>query len=294
MSKPCKLRRQPRSLAAKLALLPTSLAVAVCFYGCLIWTVVISVSKSKLMPNYGFSGLMNYRRLFASLRWETAYSNMFVFGALFILLSLMLGVVLAMLLDRNIKAEGIFRGIFLYPLSMSFIVTGLAWQWFLNPSLGLQQLVRGFGFSHFAFDWIVDQDRALYTVAIAAAWHAAGLVMALTLARLRGVDPHIWNATRIDGVHPLRVYWHVVLPMIRPAIFTSVVLLTEVVVKSYDIVIAMTGGGPGGATDLPSLFVVDFSFHRASLGVAAAGAVVMLASAIAALAPLLYLSRKPA
>ena len=290
MSKPCKSRRQPRNLAAKLALLPTSLAVAVCFYGCLIWTLVISVSASKLLPNYGFSGLMNYRRLFASLRWETAYSNMFVFGALFILMSLMLGVILAMLLDRNIRAEGIFRGIFLYPLSMSFIVTGLAWQWFLNPSLGLQQLARRLGFSHFTFDWIVDQDRALYTVAIAAAWHAAGLVMALTLTGLRGVDPHIWSATRIDGVHPLRVYWHVVLPMSRPAI----VLLTEVVVKSYDIVIAMTGGGPGGATDLPSLFIVDFSFHRASLGVAAAGAVVMLASVIAALAPLLYLSRKPA
>jgi len=292
MRQPSNRRWLPRDLAAKLALLPTTVVMATCFYGCLLWTLLISVSTSKLLPNHGFSGLMNYRRLFASLRWETAYANLFVFGALFTLLSLVLGVVLAMLLDRNLRAEGLFRSIILYPMSMSFIVTGLAWQWFLNPSLGLQQFVRGFGFRDFTFDWIVDQDRAMYTVAIAAAWHSAGLVMALTLAGLRAVDPQIWSATRIEGVHPLRVYWHVVLPMIRPALFTSVVLLTEIVVKSYDIVIAMTGGGPGGATDLPSLFVVDFSFHRGSLGVAAAGAVVMLASVIGALAPLLYFSRK--
>ncbi len=294
MRMPSHPRWLPRNLAAKLALLPTSLAMAACFYGCLVWTLVISVSASKLLPNYGFIGLMNYRRLFAGLRWETAYSNLFCFGATFILISLLLGVALAIVLDRNLRAEGLFRGIFLYPLSMSFIVTGLAWQWFLNPTLGLQQFVRGMGLRHFTFDWIVDQDRALYAVAIAAAWHAAGLVMALTLASLRGIDPSVWSATRVDRVHPIRVYWHIVLPMIRPAIFTCIVLLTEIVVKSYDIMIAMTGGGPGGATDLPSLFIVDFSFHRASLGVAAAGAVVLVASVIAALAPLLYLSRKPA
>jgi glucose/mannose transport system permease protein len=287
-------RQLARRLAPKLALSPTLLATGICFYGCLLWTVTVSFTRSQLLPVYGPAGLLNYHRLFTSLRWNTAYSNMLLFGASVMLLALVLGVALAVLLDRKLRATALFRGIFLLPMSLSFIVTGLAWQWLLNPSVGLQQFVRELGWAHFAFDWIADPARAIYTVAIAAAWHAAGLVMVLTLASLRAVDPNIWHATRIDGIRPWRVYWHILLPLARPALLTAAVLLIELVMKTYDLVIAMTHGGPGGTTDLPSLFVVDFSFHRASLGVAAAGAVVMLGSALAALIPLLYLSRRRA
>jgi glucose/mannose transport system permease protein len=287
-------RQLARRLAPKLALSPTLLATGICFYGCLLWTVTVSFTRSQLLPVYRPAGLLNYHRLFTSLRWNTAYSNMLLFGASVTLLALVLGVALAVLLDRKLRATALFRGIFLLPMSLSFIVTGLAWQWLLNPSVGLQQFVRELGWMHFAFDWIADPARAIYTVAIAAAWHAAGLVMVLTLASLRAVDPNIWHATRVDGIRPWRVYWHILLPLARPALLTAAVLLIELVMKTYDLVIAMTHGGPGGTTDLPSLFVVDFSFHRASLGVAAAGAVVMLGSALAALIPLLYLSRRRA
>jgi glucose/mannose transport system permease protein len=281
-------------LAPKLALAPTLLATGICLYGCLLWTITVSFTTSQLLPSYRWAGLINYHRLFRSLRWHTAYANMLLFGASFMLLSLVLGAGLAVLLDRKLRAASIFRGIFLLPMALSFIVTGLAWQWLLNPGVGLQHFVRELGWSRFTFDWIADPACAIFAVAIAAAWHAAGLVMVLTLASLRAVDPSIWQATRVDGIPPWRVYWHILLPMARPALLTAAVLLLEVVIRTYDLVIAMTHGGPGGTTDLPSLFVVDFSFHRASLGVAAAGAVVMLGSALAALAPLLYLSRRRA
>jgi glucose/mannose transport system permease protein len=288
------LSRPARPWAPKLALAPTLLAGGVCFYGCLLWTVMISFTPSRLLPVYRSAGLLNYRRLFSSLRWNTAYTNMLLYGASFVLLTLALGAALAVLLDRKLRAASMFRGIFLLPMSLSFIVTGLAWQWLLNPGVGLQHFVRDLGWLHFSCDWITDPARAIFAVAIAAAWHAAGLVMLLTLASLRAVDPNIWHAARIDGIPAWRVYWHILLPMARPALLTAAVLLIELVIKTYDLVIAMTHGGPGGTTDLPSLFVVDFSFHRASLGVAAAGAVVMLATALAALAPLLYLSRRRA
>ena len=260
----------------------------IAFIGCLLWTVYISFTGSRLLPDYEWVAFAQYERLFATLRWQIAYSNMFIFGVLFIGICLVLGFVLAVAIDQHIRAEGLFRTIFLYPLSMSFVVTGLAWQWFLNPTLGLQAVVRDLGFENFVFDWLVRGDRAIYTLVIAAVWQASGLVMAIMLAGLRGIDKEIWRATRIDGVHPARVYWHVVLPMLRPMVMTAVVLLAIGVVKSYDLVVAMTGGGPGNASDLPARFVIDHTFQRANLGLAAAGAVAMLVAMAAAVVPYLY------
>lgn len=282
------LAKLRRDLPAKLAVTPSVVIALIAFIGCLLWTVYISFTGSRLLPDYEWVAFAQYERLFATLRWQIAYSNMFIFGVLFIGICLVLGFVLAVAIDQHIRAEGLFRTIFLYPLSMSFVVTGLAWQWFLNPTLGLQAVVRDLGFENFVFDWLVRGDRAIYTLVIAAVWQASGLVMAIMLAGLRGIDKEIWRATRIDGVHPARVYWHVVLPMLRPMVMTAVVLLAIGVVKSYDLVVAMTGGGPGNASDLPARFVIDHTFQRANLGLAAAGAVVMLVTMAAAVVPYLY------
>ncbi|HSK41723.1 MAG TPA: sugar ABC transporter permease [Arenibaculum sp.] len=277
-----------RNLSAKLVLAPTILAMAVCFYGAILWTTYISFTRSGLLPNYTFVGIDQYVRLFNTGRWLTAYTNMFLFGGLFIAGALALGTLLAILIDSRVRFEGVFRAIFLYPLSMSFIVTGLAWQWFLSPTIGLQSFVRDLGWQSFTFDWIVHRETAVYTLVFAAMWHSSGLIMAIMLAGLRSIDAEIWRAARIDGIPRARVYLNIVLPMLRPLVVTCVVLLAVAVVKSYDLVVAMTGGGPGNASDLPGKFVVDLTFERANIGLASAAAVVMLVSILLALAPYLY------
>jgi glucose/mannose transport system permease protein len=224
------------------------------------------------------------------VRWLTAYTNMFIFGALTIAGALAVGTLLAVLIDNQVRFEGAFRTLMLYPLSMSFIVTGLAWQWVLNPAIGIEHFVRGLGWSGFRFDWIVDQDYAIYTLVFAAIWHEAGLIMSIMLAGLRGIDREIWRAARVEGISRRQTYWHIILPMLRPLVVTCVVLLAIAVVKSYDLVVAMTGGGPGFASDLPGKFVVDTVFERSNIGLASAAAMVMLGTVVAALAPYLYVT----
>jgi glucose/mannose transport system permease protein len=283
-----------RSLAAKLVLAPTILVMLVCFYASAAWTVYISMTRSFLLPIYGFAGTAQYDRLFATPRWQVAYGNMFLFGVLDIVGTLFLGTLLAILLDRNVRFEGVFRTIMLYPLAISFIVTGLTWQWVLSPTIGFQNFVRGLGWEDFAFDWITRPDRAIYTLVFAGIWHQSGLIMAIMLAGLRGVDREIWRAIRVEGIPPWRAYVSIILPMLRPLVVTCIVLIAIAVVKSYDLVVAMTNGGPGFSSDLPGKFVVDFEFERANIGQASAAATVMLGSVLAIVAPYLYfeLSRK--
>ncbi len=281
-------RYHPRSLAAISALAPTVLVALTCFYGSTVWTVYISMTRSFMLPNYRFAGLAQYSRLFATERWQVAYGNMFLFGGLDIVGTLALGILLAVLIDRNVRFEGAFRTILLYPLALSFIVTGLTWQWLLSPTIGVQNFVRGLGWSGFVFDWITRPDRAIYTLVLAGIWHQSGLIMAIMLAGLRGVDRELWRAMRVDGIPTWRGYVHIILPMLRPLIVTCLVLIAIAVVKSYDLVVAMTNGGPGFASDLPGKFVVDFEFERSNIGQASAAATVMLGSMLIIVAPYLH------
>jgi glucose/mannose transport system permease protein len=283
-----------RSFAAKVALLPTIVVMVGCYYASISWTIYISMTRSFLLPVHKFAGMAQYERLFATPRWHVAYSNMFLFGVLDIIGTLGLGVLLAVLLDRAVRFEGLFRTIMLYPLSISFIVTGLTWQWVLSPTIGVQQFVRGIGWTDFVFDWITQPDRAIYTLVFAGIWHQSGLIMAIMLAGLRCVDREIWRAARIEGIPTWRTYVSIVLPMLRPLIVTCLVLIAIAVVRSYDLVVAMTNGGPGFSSDLPGKFVVDFEFERANIGQAAAAATVMLGSMLAVISPYLYyeLARK--
>ena len=283
-----------RGMAARFALVPAIIVMLFCFYGSMVWTVYISLTRSFLLPVYRFAGTAQYVRLFNTPRWHVAYTNMFLFGCLDILGTLVLGILLAILLDRAVRFEGVFRTILLYPLSISFIVTGLTWQWILSPTIGVQQLVRSLGWTDFRFDWITQPDTAIYTLVFAGIWHQSGLIMAIMLAGLRGVDREIWRATRIEGIPVWRTYISVVLPMLRPLVVTCLVLISIAVVRSYDLVVAMTNGGPGFASDLPAKFVVDFEFERANIGQASAAATVMLGSVLIIIAPYLYyeLARK--
>lgn len=280
--------RRRRNLAATLALVPTTLIVLVVFVGCLLWTIRLSFTSSRLLPVLDWVGLQQYSRLFANERFLLSVENIAVFGVLFIAGCLILGFLLAVFIDQNVRGEAVFRTVFLYPYAMSFVVTGLAWQWFLNPTLGLQQIVRDLGFSSFRFDWLVNPQMVIYTLVIAGLWHGAGLVMCIMLAGLRGIDADLWKAARIDGIPVWRTYLSVVLPLLGPMIITAVVLLATGVVKLYDLVVAMTLGGPGIASEVPAKFVMDHFFERNNIGLATAAATAMLIAVASVLAPWVY------
>lgn len=281
-------RRYFRYPAAYLALLPAAAIVVVAYLGCMLWTARLSFTSSKLLPKLDWVGFDQYRRLLENERFLVSVENILVFGVLFLGGSLVLGFLLAVFIDQRVRAEGVFRTIYLFPYSMSFVVTGLAWQWFLNPTLGLQKLVRDLGFETFTFDWIVNRDMVIYTLVIAGLWHAAGLVMAILLAGLRGVDADLWKAARVDGIPAWRVYLSIVLPLLGPMIVTVVVLLSVQVARLYDLVVAMTRGGPGIASEVPAKFVMDHLFERNNIGLATAAATMMLVAVICILTPYIY------
>ncbi|RCW20807.1 carbohydrate ABC transporter membrane protein 1 (CUT1 family) [Ciceribacter lividus] len=264
-------------------------------YGFIAWTVYISFTKSGVMPNYTFSGLSQYIRLWTTPRWLVALENLFIFTSLFIVGCMVIGLLLAILLDQRIRSEGLIRTIYLYPMALSFIVTGTAWKWILNPTLGIEKIVQNLGFENFNFDWLVDPKMAIYTVVIAGVWQSSGYVMALFLAGLRSVDDEIIKAAAIDGAGPVRIYATIILPIVRPVFFSAFVILSHLAIKSFDLVMALTGGGPGYATDVPATFMYSFAFQRSELGTAAASAVMMLVTITAIYVPYLYSElRRPA
>lgn len=282
-------RRGPRfRWALHLALLPMTLTVLLCYIGTALWSIRISTTSSRTFPASDFIGLAQYARLFNTERWLVSLENLVLFGGVFIMLTLVIGFLLAVFIDQKVRGEAVLRTIFLYPYAMSFVATGLVWQWTLNPELGLQSALRRMGLAGFTFDWIVTQDKVIYTVAFAAVWQMSGLVMAILLAGLRGVDDEIWKAARIDGIPAWRVYVSIVLPMIAPSVATALVLLFLSAVKVYDVVVAMTGGGPGTASEVPAKFILDYLFGRANLGLASAASTVLLLTAAAVLAPWMY------
>jgi glucose/mannose transport system permease protein len=269
-----------------LALGPAMLILAVCFYGCIAYTVGISFTSTRLLPRYDFVGWRNYALLLEDPRFGKAFLDLLVFGSLFIAATLVLGLVLALAIDAvGGRARQALQLIFVYPLSVSWLVTGLIWQRILNPGLGLEQAVHALGWAGFRFDWLVRPETALYTVVAAAVWHMAGLVMTLFLAGLHGIDPNIRRALRTEGVPRWRADLHVTIPMLRPYVVTSVLLLSFVVARTFDLVVAMTGGGPGFATDLPTLLIYDLMFPRSRAGTSAACAVVLMVTMTAVLAP---------
>ncbi|RWN67536.1 MAG: sugar ABC transporter permease [Mesorhizobium sp.] len=262
--------------------------VAVFFYGSIFWTGYMSLTRSTLMPNYNFVGFDQYIKLFTNHRWLVSCLNMVIFGVLYIVGTLAFGTLLAVFADRRIRAESLFRTIFLYPLAVSLIVTGLSWRWVLDPVNGLQGLVRGMGWENFSFDWLTDPDRAIYTLVIAGIWRSAGLIMVIILAGLRGVDEDLWKAIRMEGIPLWRAYLQVIFPGMRPVVASCVVLLMSDVIRGYDLVIAMTKGGPGIATEMPAKFAVDYYFARVNLGLASAASIAMLVLSLLLLAPYFY------
>ena len=286
------MKIQPKQLLRQLttwtALLPMATTVLVAYLGTVLWSIRVSLSNSRTFPSDDFVGLTQYERLFDNDRWMLSLQNLALYGVLFIVACMVIGFLLAVFIDQKVMGEGALRTIFLYPYAMSFVATGLVWQWVLNPGNGLQQAVRQMGYEDFTFDWIIDQDKVMYTIVIATVWQASGLVMAMLLAGLRGIDEEIWKAARIDGIPTWRVYVSIVLPMLGPSVATVFVLLSTAVIKLFDAVAAMTQGGPGTASEVPAKFIMDHLFGRANIALASAGSIVLLLTVLILLAPLLY------
>ncbi|MGL4310109.1 MAG: carbohydrate ABC transporter permease [Paracoccaceae bacterium] len=275
---------------AKLAAIPMILTALVVFVGGTIWTVVYSFTNSKLLPKLNFVGFDQYERLWNNSRWLISIENLLFYGVMSLVFTISMGFLLAVLMDQKIRYEDTFRTIMLYPFALSFIVTGLVWQWILNPQFGIQGIVRGWGWETFTFDPLNNPDTVLYGLLIAGLWQGTGFVMCLMLAGLRGIDEDIWKAARVDGISTWKTYLVVIIPMMRPVFITTLVLVAAGIIKLYDLVVAQTSGGPGGnASQVPAMYVYDYMFQAQNLGQGFAASTMMLLSVLIVLIPWAYL-----
>ncbi|WP_299694885.1 sugar ABC transporter permease [uncultured Tateyamaria sp.] len=277
-----------QALLPKLVLSPSLALVLVFVYGFIIFSVYLSFTDSRLLPSFGWVGWENYSKLWRLSHWEISLTNMGIFAALYITICTVLGLSLAIFLDQKVRAEGVIRTIYLYPMALSFIVTGTAWKWFLDPGIGLENVLQTWGWTTFEFDWIKNRDFAIYTVVLAAVWQTSGFVMAMFLAGLRGIDNEILKAAQMDGASNWNLYRRIIIPQLRPAFLSAFVILSHLAIKTFDLVIALTGGGPGRATELPATFMYSYTFSRNQMGIGAASATIMLMTIAAIMIPYLY------
>jgi len=278
-----------QELIPKLVLAPSFAVILLFVYGFILFTIVLSFTGSKLLPDFStWVGLGNYQRLFAHPNWITALKNLAIFSTLYIVVCSVLGLGLAILLDQKIRGEGFLRPIYLYPMALSFIVTGVAWKWFLDPGIGLEHVMHQIGWESFSFRWIKEGKYAIYTIVIAAVWQSSGFVMAMFLAGLRGVDNEVIKAAQIDGASTFTIYRRIIIPLMRPVFLSAFVVLAHLAIKSYDLVVAMTDGGPGTATWTPALFMQKFTFGRNEMGMGASSAIIMMIMIFSIIIPYLY------
>ncbi|MHA7885253.1 carbohydrate ABC transporter permease [Nitratireductor rhodophyticola] len=286
-------RNRLQEIIPRLVLSPSMALILIFVYAFILYTFYLSMTDSRMLPSYGFVGFENYAKLWDLRHWWRALTNLAIFGSLYIIICSVLGLFLAILLDQKIRGEGFLRPIYLYPMALSFIVTGTAWKWFLDPGIGLENTMHQWGWASFEFAWIKDRTLAIYTVVIAAVWQSSGFVMAMFLAGLRGVDSEIIKAAQMDGASSVTIYRRIIIPMMRPVFLSAFVVLAHLAIKSYDLVIALTGGGPGQATELPATFMYSYTFTRNQMGIGASSAIIMLVMIFSIIIPYLYSELKP-
>jgi glucose/mannose transport system permease protein len=314
-------RRLTRDRVVSLALItPSLIAVGVFVYGMIGWTTFVSFTKwNTFSPNYALNGFANYVYIFNNARFQLDLRNNIVFTIFFVAISLVIGLTLASLLDRHIKGESFFRSLFLFPMAISFIVTGVVWKWLLTPSAGYNLLL---GLDPTQNKWFTDPSLipggptgqagmilndiglgflastqwgipvALLSLVIAAVWQMSGFVMALYLAGLRGIPDDLREAARVDGASEAQVYRRIVLPLLTPVTVTAIIILGHISLKIYDLEVAMTGQGIGFATDFPASYMFQTSFNDNQFARGAAVGVVMLVMVATLIVPYLIWNRR--
>jgi len=269
----------------QIVLAPSLLATFIYVFVFTGWTVYISLSNSSLLPTYDYVGFEHYASLWQSRRWNIAYTNLFIFSVLYVIGAMAIGLLLAILIDQRVRGEAVWRTIYLYPLAVSFVVTGTVWSWLFNPTSGIEFLVRGFGWTDFTFSWTTNRNLAIYAIVITGIWQASGFAMALFLAGLRSVEQDLIKAAQIDGAGMARIYRRVVIPAIGPIFIAVAVVLLQFAIKTFDLALALTGGGPGIATTFPAIYVYDLMFQRGQIAEGAAAAIMILLALAAVLVP---------
>ena len=276
----------------QLALAPAVVLTLMAFVGSICWTIYLSLTKSKRLPDYTIDWsdwAKQYRRVFNDDGWAISISNL-IFLAIGSALAILFGFILAAMIDREKRGQDIFRTLFLYPLAVSLIVTGVAWRWILNPSMGLEAFLQTHGINFIHFNWLAEGRTAMYAIILASVWQSAGFYMALMLSGLKSINTEIWNAARLDGISIWRLYVEVIIPMMKFTFLTCAILLSLGVIKAYDIVLAMTNGGPGQSTWVPGYYTIDALAKKQNLGLASAAAVMMLLLTLAVFLPLVLLT----
>ena len=276
----------------QLALSPAVLVTLVAFVGAIGWTILLSFTRSKRLPDYTINWAewsRQYDRVFADDAWAIALQNL-IFLALGSALAILMGFVLAAMIDREKRGQDLFRTLFLYPLAVSLIVTGVAWRWILNPEMGLQNALHGIGLTWVNFNWLAEGRTAMYAIILASVWQSAGFYMALMLSGLKSINTEIWSAARLDGISTLRLYIEVIIPMMKFTFLTCAILLSLGVIKAYDIVLAMTNGGPGQSTWVPGYYTINALANKQNLGLASAAATMMLGLTLTIFIPLVALT----
>jgi glucose/mannose transport system permease protein len=276
-----------KNFHSKIASIPMMYIVLFAFIGCCMWTVAYSFTDARIYPVFKYVGLKQYYRLFTVDIWQIAYVNALIYLFLGTISMFVIGFLLAVFMDQKIRGEGVFRTIFLYPFALSFIVTGHVWAWIFSPAYGLQKSLRQMGWESFSFDWIANPKMAIYCVIIAGVWQGSGLVMALMLAGLRGIDDDIWRAAKVDGIPTWRTYIQIVIPMMRPVLITTFVIVAAGCVRIYDLVVGLTDGGPGISTTVPAQYVYKYLF-AGNIGQGLSAATVMLMASAIILIPWVY------
>ena len=266
-------------------LAPSLLATFVYVFVFTGWTLYISLSNSSLLPSYTFVGFGHYKALWENHRWNIAYTNLLVFSMFYVLGAMAIGLLLAIFIDQRVRGEAVWRTIFLYPLAVSFIVTGTVWGWLYSPTSGIEFLVRNLGWSSFRFALTTDRTSAIYAIVLTGIWQSSGFAMALFLAGLRSVDPDLVKAAKIDGAGVVRIYRKVILPTIAPLFVAVMVVLLQYAIKTFDLAIALTKGGPGIATTFPAIYVYDLMFQRGEIAEGAAAAIMILMALALVLVP---------
>ena len=301
-------------VVAILMILPSLIAIAVFVYGFIAYTGFVSLTNyTTPKPDFTFVGLNNYLQLFSERRFQENIRNLIVFTGLFLVTCLLFGLALALLIDSRVKGESIFRSIYLFPMAVSFIVTGVAWRWLFTPGdlepTGLNLLFDRAGLGFLQSRWISDSrvwpdiqipgikvrlmvPLAMIPVVVAAVWQMSGFCMAMYLAGLRGIPDEIKEAARVDGCSEAQLFRHITLPLLRPITLSAIIVLTHISLKTFDLIITMTGGGPGNKTEVPSLYMYELRFSQFNTAEAAAVATILLLVVSVLVVPYLVYNRR--
>ncbi|MGD8626686.1 MAG: sugar ABC transporter permease [Anaerolineae bacterium] len=293
---------------AFLMILPSILLIAIFVYGFIGWTTTVSLSNwDGVDPDYSWAGFDNFQRLFSqeggvsAKRFKIDLWNTFFFTVFFLLGCVILGLFLAILLDQGIRGEGVFRTIYLFPMALSFVVTGVVWQWVFAPGTadrlrGVNALLHNVGLDALRWKWYTSTESigpfhvALIPVIIAAAWQMIGYCMAMYLAGLRGIPEELREAARVDGATEVQVYRHVILPILQPITLSAIIVLGHISLKIFDLVYTMTGKGPGFVTDVPGIFMFETTFQGNHYAQGAAISIIMLLMVAVVIIPYLIYS----